>query len=181
MVENSESAQAKASQEASQEKKPNRFANIPEYVQKGLKELTRRFGEMFLDQQENTFLLSKMLKDEKVKTALVATGRTLLNIGISIVDVVPGIGEVVSTAADLAKMTEFDLTPDVGKGVAWGSEIFEFVTGGAAPTHVIETTLQLIKDVPRIKEGMVRAKAIWIEHQKVVKSEKVQRAAAVFT
>jgi len=158
-----------------------RVAKLPNYIKKGIEQLGANFGELFKSKQESKFLLGKMVQDEKVRTALVALTRTLLNIGISVVDVIPGIGEVVSIGADLAKLTKFDLTPDVSKGIAWGSEILELFTGGTFPTHVIETTFQVIKDIPRIKVGLKKAKEIWSAHRAVVKSEKVQKAAAVFT
>lgn len=153
---------------------------IPEFVKNGLKELADHFAELFESKQESKFLFGKMIQDKEVKAALVALTRSLLNIGISIVDVVPGVGDVVSVGADVAKLTEFDLTPDVGKGIAWGSEILEFFTGGAMPSHAIETTIQMFKDVPRIVKGLKKAEKIWNSHKDVVKSEQVQNAASMF-
>jgi len=174
--------------EQKQEKKPNnnsewrseRFGKIPEYVKSGLKDVAGRIGEMFQSKQESNFLLGKMLQDEKVKIALIAFARTVLNIGISVVDLVPGIGEVVSIGADLAKLTSFDLTPDDSKAWAWGSEVLELFTGGALPTHAIETTMQFVKDFPRMKAGVKRATEIWRAHQATVKSTEVQKAASMF-
>ncbi|MCC6710867.1 MAG: hypothetical protein IT416_00755 [Candidatus Pacebacteria bacterium] len=156
------------------------FQKMPEFIKKGIQELAGHFGEIFQSKQESNFLLGKMLQDEKVRVALLAVTRTVLNIGISVVDVFPGIGEVVSLGADLAKLTKFDLTPDVNKGWAWGTEIIELFTGGVFPSHAIETTMQFIKDFPRIKEGAKRAKKIWEAHQAVIKTKKVQDAASVF-
>lgn len=156
------------------------FKKIPEFVKIGLKELANHFGELFQTKQESNFLLSKMLKDEKVKESLLAFTRTLLNLGVSVVDAIPGIGEVVSLGVDLAKLTKFDLTPDVSKGIAWGSEILELFTGGVMPSHIIETGFQFVKDLPRMKEGLKRAQEIWRTHQAVVKSEQVQKAASMF-
>lgn len=153
---------------------------IPEFVKNGLKEVTAGFTEVFQSTQESSLLMAEMLKDEKVKTALLAAMRTLLNVGISVADAFPGVGEVVSTVADVAKLTPLDLSPDVSKFVAWGSEALELFTAGAMPSHAIETTWQFVKDVPRMKAGLERAKEIWQAHQQVVKSEKVQHAATVF-
>jgi hypothetical protein len=166
--------------EKNSEFRSERVAKLPDYIKSGIERLGADFGELFKSKQESKFLLGKMVQDEKVRTALVALTRTLLNIGISVIDLIPGIGEVVSIGADLAKLTKFDLTPDVSKGIAWGSEILELFTGGVLPTHAIETTFQVIKDIPRIKVGLKKAKEIWSAHQAVVKSKKVQDAAAVF-
>jgi hypothetical protein len=154
---------------------------VPDFVKNGLKELAGHFGELFESKQESQFLFGKMIQDKEVRVALSALARSLLNIGISIVDVVPGIGDVISVGADVAKLTEFDLTPDVGKGIAWGSEILEFFTGGAMPSHAIETTIQMVKDVPRIVKGLKKAEKIWNAHNQVDKSEKVQSAASIFS
>jgi hypothetical protein len=165
----------------SQESGAEKSSQVPEYIQSGIKELAGHFGELFESKQESKFLFGKMIQDKEVRVAITALTRALLNIGISAIDVIPGIGEVVSGAADVAKLTEFDLTPDVGKGIAWGSEIFEIITGGAMPTHVFETTIQIIKDMPKIVKGLKKAEKIWIAHKDVVESKKVQNAAAVFT
>lgn len=167
-------------EELSREYKSDFFENMPDFVRNGLKELTTGFSEMFQSKQESNFLLGKMLRDEQVRESLAAVIRTLLNVGVSVIDAIPGIGEVVSLGVDAAKLTAFDLTPDVGIGVAWGSEILELFTGGAFPSHIVETSFQFVKDYPRMKEGLNRAKEIWTAHQAAIKTEKVQNAAAVF-
>lgn len=101
-------------------------------------------------------------RDENVRDSLKAAGRTVANVGVSIVDMVPGAGDAVSWAADVGKLRqETDLTPDVSKKVAWSSEALEAVTGGAAPSHAIETAVQLKYDVPRMKRGYERLREIW--------------------
>lgn len=136
--------------------------------------------DLFTKNHNGEFLFMTMLKDEKVKESLKAAVRTLANVGITLVDFIPGIGDVVSLGADLLKWTKFDITPDVSKEIAVGSEALEPFFGGALPTHAIEGGLQLWKDVPRLKEGMQRAKEIWTAHKNAVNSPEVTQAAAVF-
>lgn len=136
--------------------------------------------DLFTKNRNGEFLFMAMLKDEKVKESLKAAVRTLANVGITLVDFIPGIGDAVSIGADLLKLTKFDITPDVSKKWAWGSEVLEPLFGGVLPTHAIEGGLQLWKDMPRLKEGMVRAKEIWTAHKNAVNSPEVTQAAAVF-
>lgn len=145
-----------------------------------LKVVAEGMQELFENASENKMLFSEMLKDEKVKEAIAALVRTCLNLGISLVDFIPAIGDAVSWSADLAKMTKFDVTPDVSKAVAWGSEGLEALTAGVFPSHAIEGTFQFLKDYPRIKEGIERAKEIWQAHQEAVESPQVVEAAEVF-
>lgn len=117
--------------------------------------------------------LSLVLRDRKCQGAVAACFRTIMNTGITAADFVPGIGEVVSGGADFLKVLRrsmkkvgvdpsfLDLTPDVSLRIALGSEVLEFGTGGLAPTHAIEGTMQLRKDIPRIKEGAKRFMEIW--------------------
>ena len=121
-----------------------------------------------------------MLKDEEIKESLKAVGRALLNIGISIVDFFPVIGDFISLTADVAKWTKFDITPDVSKTIAVGSEGLELVSGGVLPTHAIETIIQISHDVPKIKKGLEKTKKIWAAHEKAVNSKQVKDAVAVF-
>ncbi|MFA6814321.1 MAG: hypothetical protein GX943_04040 [Candidatus Pacebacteria bacterium] len=129
-----------------------------------------------------------ILKDENCKQALYACLRTFANLGISVADTFPGLGEIPSWTADAIKFLKIarakniarkkegsdgetnqelnnfwgkiDLSPDVSPWVASGSEVLEPMTGTAFPSHIIETTLQLTHDWPRIKEGLRRIKEI---------------------
>lgn len=116
----------------------------------------------------------EIIKDPKVRQAATAAMRTLANIGISFADAVPFAGEVPSWLADLGKFTDrwaqviglsTDLTPDVSKEVAVGSEILEAYSGTAFPSHAFETTLQIKADWPRIVEGFKRLKELWSKEQ----------------
>ena len=111
-------------------------------------------------------------RDPKIQEAAMAGVRTIINTGISVADAFPIVGEIPSWAADAGKITDkwarvlgfsTDLTPDVSKAVAIGSEALEAYSGTAAPSHAIETTMQLQKDWPRITEGFGRLHQIWSE------------------
>jgi hypothetical protein len=105
--------------------------------------------------------LREAFHDDEIKHAAVALGRTVMNSVITVVDLVPGVGEAVSLTADAGKFTRrFNLTPDVSRIVALGTEGFEFGTAGISPTHAIETTMQIRKDVPRIRAGWQRWKEL---------------------
>ena len=125
-------------------------------------------------------LLTEMLKDEDAKEAINGLKRAALNIGISIVDVVPVIGDAISIGADIAKVTKFDLTPDASKAIAWSTELLELISGGYLPTHSIETAIQLKADVPRIKKGLKAIQKIWAAHQEAIESTAVIKAAQIF-
>ena len=95
--------------------------------------------------------LGEIAKNPEAKEGIVAAGRLLVNVGISAVDLVPVVGEVVGWTADALKFVKpLDLTPDVSKSVAIGTEALEFAGMGAVPTHAIETVLQAHAD---LKEG----------------------------
>lgn len=128
---------------------------------------------------ETKLVLQEIWQDEEARVALVAAGRLLINLGISLADFIPGFGDVFSWGADLLKWTRLDLSPDVSKKIAVGSELSE-VLGGAVPSHFIETFIQLGYDIPRMKKGLKRAQEIWTAHQKAINSPEVQDAAAVF-
>ena len=98
------------------------------------KELNR--GSRFLE----------LCRDSKVHDAAKAIMRTAVNIGVSLADTVPVIGDFISWLADSTKVFKATdvLTPDVSRWVAWGSEALEPLTGGVLPSHAIETTLQFL-------------------------------------
>ena len=99
-----------------------------------------------------------MWMDPDVRESFKAVGLALINMGISIADFFPGVGDAVSLLADAAKWTKFDTTPDVPKWLALGSEGIELVFGGS---HLVETTGQILHDIPQIKEGANRMKIIY--------------------
>jgi hypothetical protein len=146
-------------------------------IQPEVAELTKIFTELGAS---NELLWKVMWADKDVRESLKATARALLNVGISIADFVPVIGDAISLLADAAKWTQFDLTPNVSKEIAVGSEGLELLSGGFLPTHAIETILQIRHDAPQIKKGLKRTKKIWTAHEKAIKSKRVADAAAVF-
>lgn len=133
--------------------------------------------------------LRATLNDPITKEAFFALLRTLINVGISVVDLVPGIGELPSWVADAIKVTKeakkksvlrrskddesksendfwqkIDPTPDVPVWIALGSEATEAVSGSVFPSHAIESSVQLIGyDLARITAGLERLKEIWGE------------------
>jgi hypothetical protein len=131
-----------------------------------------------------------ILEDESSKQALYALLRTFANLGISVADAFPGIGELPSWAADAVKFfklsraknierkkedkkksseedkeqknfwAKIDLSPDVPIWIASGFEAIDFALGTGIPSHAIETTMQLKHDWPRMKEGLKKIKEI---------------------
>lgn len=110
-----------------------------------------------------------LLGDKEVHGAAAAGARTLANGGIILTEMVPGIGEVFSWGADAWKffaratgLNKLDLlTPDVSLKWALISEIPDLAMGTLLPSHLVEFTLQLRADAPRIRKGIERAKAIF--------------------
>jgi len=111
-------------------------------------------------------------EDEEVRRAALAALRTAVNIGISLADVVPALGEFPGWVADAGKVMtavgrtfgvdlRLDLTPAVSKKVALGSELLEIPTLTVFPPNGIETSLQLKADWPTLQAGFQRAKEIW--------------------
>lgn len=91
--------------------------------------------------------VKEIAKDPDAKEGFKATGRLFLNLGISAADLIPVVGEAVGWTADALKFVpKLDLTPDVSKTVAIGSEALEFMGAGAVPTHAIETVFQAAAD-----------------------------------
>lgn len=108
---------------------------------------------------------SRAITDPEISVAAKAAVRTLANLGISTMDTVPIAGEGVSWLADIGKFTDSwaqrlgvstDLTPDVSKRVAVGSEILEAFTASVGPSHMVETALQFKADWPRLRRGFER-------------------------
>ncbi|HEU4985166.1 MAG TPA: hypothetical protein VFT58_05950, partial [Nitrososphaera sp.] len=95
----------------------------------------------------------EILANKDVRAGAKATVRTVINLGITAADFFPGIGEAASWAADAGKFVGLDLTPNVPKWLAVGSELLEFPTAGLAPSHAIETGMQLWHDRKVIRAG----------------------------
>lgn len=133
--------------------------------------------------------LKEVITDEETKEAFFAFVRLLINVGISAVDLVPGIGELPSWVADGIKTlkeaskigkkgakkkdpestfwAKIDPTPDVPLWIALGSESLEIPSGSAFPSHAVETVIQAGHDIPKIAKGLKRIKEIYGD--KVVK------------
>ena len=124
--------------------------------------------------------LLRMAKDPRCQQGTMAGLRAIINGGITVGDVFPGVGDAVSWVADMLKVTSrtarrlgvtekitrlLDTTPDVSLIKALGSEGLEAVSFGFFPSHGIETTYQLKYDYPRIKEGFTRGLEIWRERE----------------
>ena len=117
--------------------------------------------------------MDHILKDPICYSGTTAGLRTLINTVITLGDFIPLAGDAVSWSADALKVVRrvgqrfgidikfLDLPPDVGLFPAIGSEAFEVVSFGFFPSHIIETTMQLKHDLPKIKRGVTRAKEIW--------------------
>lgn len=123
--------------------------------------------------------MSVLSQDPKVKEAGTAFIRTILNLGVSGADFIPGgLGEILDVIASIAKVVKrvpgekpdpsklrIDLTPDVPAWLPWLSQIPEVVTGGAFPSYLVPTLVQMWHDVPRIIEGCNQAKEILKEEK----------------
>lgn len=117
--------------------------------------------------------LNHILNDPFCYSGTTAGLRTIINTGITLGDFIPLAGDTVSWSADALKIVRrvgqrfgidikfLDLTPDVGLFPAIGSEAFEFISFGFFPSHIVETTMQLKHDLPKMKKGLTRAKEIW--------------------
>lgn len=131
--------------------------------------------------------LLEITKDPEVRKGLEALLRTGVNGGISVADLFPVVGDIASWTADACKLVarQFDIkmldsSPDVGLDIALGSELLELCTGGVIPSHVIETTLQLRADWPRMKTAYERVKAIWTKRKRELDDPEVQAAIDTF-
>lgn len=128
---------------------------------------------MNLERREVRSRIKNIIKDPVCQEGAAASMRTLINSGISIGDFVPVVGAIFSWGADGLKVTRrigqrvgvdlkfLDLTPDVGLGMAIGTELLELPTLGHAPTHAIETFLQLRADAPRMKKAVEQSIRHW--------------------
>ena len=147
------------------------------------------FGASAILAERSYRRVRRLYEDPVTRKGGEALLRTAVNAGIVAADFYPGVGEVISWGADAAKVlgrtfnfTKLDLTPDVSSHVAVWTEILEFCTGGLAPTHVIESSIQLKADWPRMREGLLRARQIWVKEAIAAKKDtKLQEAVAVFS
>jgi hypothetical protein len=114
--------------------------------------------------------VQKISNDPECKRAMDAVGRTLINVGVSAVDLFPGIGEAVETGVLAAKVSnpavryvagifgkravelvkKLDTTPNVTTGQTLVTAAIlapaELATFGTAPTFVASALRQLIYD-----------------------------------
>jgi hypothetical protein len=127
----------------------------------------------------------RLSADPRVLKGMQALARTLANAGITIADIVPGAGDILSWSADVLKfigphlnrfgIPNLDLTPTVSKKVAITTELFEFGTFGITATHIIETLLQLTReDWKNIKEALKAMGEILAEENERRRKDKRQ-------
>ena len=131
--------------------------------------------------------LVEITRDPQVKQGMEAFLRTGVNAGISVADLFPVVGEAASWTADACKLIAhrfnlnmLDTSPDVSVKIALGTEALEICTGGVMPSHVIETTLQLRADWPRIKGAYQKVKDIWSRRRQELNRSDLQTAVAKF-
>lgn len=148
----------------------------------------------------------ELLKDEKIREGGEAALRSVINVAISCVDIIPVAGEIASWSADIAAVIEesryqerrkeaevrgedprkvkrekYNLTPDVHILVKTITEVLEFIPiplPFVMPTHAVETVGQLYYDIPRMHLGLKKAR----ENLKRIREEreKARTAARVF-
>jgi hypothetical protein len=112
--------------------------------------------------------LGRIVKDKQSRQGLEALLRTITNGSITVADMVPGMGDAASWAADACKFIArrtgiklLDTSPDVPEWVAYVSEGLDVASCGTFPSHAIETTLQIKADLPRMKIALARLQKIW--------------------
>lgn len=162
--------------------KESDFEKIP-----GIEDEPTREAVEVITYTERLNRLLEITKDPEVRKGLEALLRTGVNSGISVADLFPVVGEAASWTADACKLVarQFDIkmldsSPDVSLNVALGTELLELCTGGLMPSHVIETTLQLRADWPRMKTAYERIKAIWTKRQQELNDPEIQDAIDTF-
>ena len=88
----------------------------------------------------------------------------MMNTGVSAGEFT-GAGEVLGWMATAGKVTnKADLVPDVKKSWTVVPEIADIMSFGLLPSHIIPSTLQALRDVPRAAVGLRKLCAIlWQE------------------
>lgn len=131
---------------------------------------------------------SRLLNDPAIKEAVRAGARSLANGNLAMIELIPLVGEIPGWFADAGKLADplarkvgvsTDLTPDVPKWAAIGSELGTF--GHPIPTHLVETIWQLRHDIPRIRTGIQEAIKIVREEQEDYRDNKAEIDAAMET
>lgn len=153
--------------------------------------ILRVYKELQRHASETSETSKELWKHDEVRRGSEAAVRSAINIFISCADIVPGVGELASWGADILKIYEnsrhkkkqaeavlrgedptkvprekFNLTPDVHILTATISEALELLAFFTAPTHAIETVNQLWYDVPRIRDGVRKARAVLSDVQR---------------
>jgi len=130
--------------------------------------------------------ISFVLSDPKCKESYQALARTLANIGISAVDIIPGAGDAAEAVVLGLKISphirnmlatyakdprnigkHLDLTPDISASTAVAiSAAFapiEFVAGGTLPSYLVNTLYQLRADIQNRRfDGAITAMRVLI-------------------
>ena len=104
-------------------------------------------------------LRHKLERDPEAREGLEALKRSSKNAFIIMADVLPAVGSVVHWSADILKLSRRrDMTPDVSKLTAWGTNIIDVLTLDTIPSYWIQAVLQFRKDLPRLKKllGLIR-------------------------
>lgn len=129
-----------------------------------------RFGDIVIESK-----LKRMFQSAEVRDGAAALFRTLANVGISLTDSVPVVGDAVSWSADIWKYVAFftgkkriDLTPAVSKFEATATEGLEFISMGVMPSHWYETVQQFRRED---KEKLVEA---FKEFKRIIQQNKYE-------
>lgn len=125
--------------------------------------------------------VSFVLSDPQCKEAYQAIARTIANVGITAVDMIPGAGDAAEGVVLGMKLSPYikgvlskyakdprnigkhlDLTPDINPGSAVAisalSAPLEFVSGGSLPSYLVNTLFQLRADLQNRRfDGAIRA------------------------
>ncbi len=130
--------------------------------------------------------LMEIRTDPEVQRGLEALLRTGINAGISVADLFPVVGEAASWTADACKLIArrfnlpLDTSPDVSVKIALWSEVLDLCTAGLVPSHIIETTLQLRADWPRLKIAYEKVKGAWLKREIELSDPELQDAIHTF-
>lgn len=169
--------------------------------------LVTRIKALYASFEQTRQTGKELLRDPEIRQGGDAALRSVVNVAISCIDIVPGAGELASWGADVAAIVEeiryrkrrgeaedrgedpnkvthekYNLTPDVSVWIKTLTEILEFVPAplpSMLPTHAIETAGQLYYDIPRMITALKKARVALVDIQ--AQHRVATQAAEVFT